>query len=69
MVAPMANSLHCDDGEVARIAHELATKYGYDAIAFAQARADRATAIGDELAHDIWERVLAAVSTLNAYRF
>jgi hypothetical protein len=65
----MANPGHCSDDEVMRIAHDLATKYGYDAIAFAKDRAERATAIGDALAHDIWERVLAAVSVLKAHQF
>ncbi len=65
----MADLVPCNDEEVARIAHDLATKYGYDAIAFAQARSERAAAIGDELAHDIWERVLAAVSTLKTHQF
>jgi hypothetical protein len=65
----MVNPAHCSDDEVMRIAHDLATKHGYDAIAFAQDRAERATAIGDELARDIWERVLAAVSVLKAHQF
>ena len=65
----MADSLHCDDGEVSRIAQDLATKYGYDAVAFAQARAARASEIGDQVARDIWEKVLAAVSTLKTHQF
>lgn len=65
----MADCFHCDDGEVSRIAQDLATKYGYDAIAFAKARAERANEIGDQVAHDIWEKVLAAVSTLKAHQF
>lgn len=59
----------CSDEEVARIAHDLATKYGYDAIVFAQDRAECAHAVGDELAHDIWEKVLAAVNSLKAHEF
>lgn len=65
----MADGLHCDDGEVSRIAQELATKYGYDAVGFAKARAARARDIGDEVAHDIWQKVLAAVAALKAHQF
>jgi len=65
----MAESFHCDDGEVSRIAQDLATKYGYDAVALAKARSERAREIGDELAHGIWEKVLAAVTTLKTHQF
>jgi hypothetical protein len=65
----MADGLHCDDGEVSRIAQDLATKYGYDAVGFAQARAARARDIGDQVAHDIWEKVLAAVNALKTHQF
>jgi len=59
----------CDDAEVSRIAQDLATKYGYDAIALAQARHERAREIGDELAQEIWGKVIAAVSALKAHQF
>ncbi len=65
----MVEGLPCDDAEVSRIAQDLVQKYGYDAVGFATARADRATEIGDKLAHDIWQKVLAVVSTLKAHAF
>ena len=65
----MVERLHCDDGEVSRIAQDLAQKYGYDAVAYAKGRAERATEIGDQVAHDIWEKVLAVVSTLKTHQF
>lgn len=55
-----------DDGEVQRIAHELSLKYGFEAVSLAQSRAERAQEIGDEIALAIWEKVLAAMSPLNA---
>jgi hypothetical protein len=60
---------HCDDGEVARIAQDLATKYGYDALALAKARQERAREIGDDLAQEIWGKVIAAVTALKAHQF
>ena len=65
----MTNHTPYDDGEVSRIAQDLATKYGYDAVALAKARAERAREIGDELAHDIWESVVAAVTALKTHQF
>ena len=55
-----------DDGEVQRIAHELSLKYGFEAMSLAQSRAERAQQIGDEIALAIWEKVLAAMSSLSA---
>lgn len=57
----------CDDGEVQRIARDLSAKYGRDAVAFAKSRAERASEIGDELAHGIWEKVLHAVTGLTPH--
>jgi len=52
--------------EAARIAHDLAAKYGHDAIAFIHARAARASEVGDELAYGSWQTVLAAAQDLFA---
>lgn len=52
--------------ETLRIARDLAAKYGHDAIAFIEARAARAGEIGDELAYDSWQSVLAAAQELLA---
>lgn len=67
--SPLRDGSHCDDGEVSRIAQDLATKYGYDAITLAKARAERAREIGDEVAQEIWEKVIAAVTALKAHQF
>jgi hypothetical protein len=53
-----------DDCEVQRIAHELSLKYGFEAMSLAQSRAERAQAIGDEIALAIWGQVLAAMKPL-----
>jgi len=68
MDAPMSGT-PCDDEEVSRIAQDLATKYGYDAIPLAKARHERAREIGDELAQEIWAKVIAAVTALKAHQF
>ena len=65
----MIQDTNYDDGEVSRIAQDLATKYGYEAVALAKARSERAREVGDHLAHGIWEKVLAAVSALKAHQF
>ncbi len=66
-IAPVATL--CDESEVLRIAEELAAKYGRDAVAFATARAARANAIGDALAHGIWTRVLAMLAEVKTSHF
>lgn len=53
-----------DDREARRIAEDLAGKYDRDALAYVAARADRAVEIGDEIAHAIWRKVLAATAEL-----
>jgi hypothetical protein len=63
----MAETPSCDDGEVSRIARDLSAKYGPDAIAFATSRAERAAEIGDQLACDIWQKVLRTVSGLTPH--
>lgn len=50
--------------DAARIARTLTEKYGADALAFAQQRAERAAAIGDELALAAWRSVIAATQSL-----
>jgi hypothetical protein len=50
--------------ETARIAENLAAKYGRSAVDFAGARAQRAHAVGDELAHAAWQAVQEATSEL-----
>lgn len=50
--------------ETARIAENLAAKYGRSAVDFATARAQRANEVGDELAHAAWHAVLDATSEL-----
>jgi hypothetical protein len=63
------NTALCNDGEVQRIARDLSTKYGLDAVSLARSRAERAIAIGDELAHGIWEEVLSAMRDMKPYQF
>ena len=53
-----------DIGEARRIAEDLIGKYGAGAIDHVLARAERAVDIGDEVAHAIWRRILAATSEL-----
>lgn len=65
----MTNRFYDEDGEVSRIAQDLATKYGYEAVALAKARSERAREVGDHLAEDIWEKVLAAVTGLKTHQF
>ena len=50
--------------DAAQIARTLTEKYGSDALAFAQDRAQRAVEIGDELALDAWRAVIAATQAL-----
>jgi len=65
----MAATTPCDNGEVLRIAEDLAAKYGVEAVAYAKGRAERAREIGDELALGIWEKVLAAITALSTHPF
>ena len=53
-----------DATDAARIARGLTEKYGADALAFAQDRAQRAVEIGDELALDAWRAVIEATRAL-----
>jgi hypothetical protein len=53
-----------DDREARRIAEDLTGKYGGDAFDYVLARAERAVEIGDEIAHAIWRKVLAATAEL-----
>ncbi|HUZ73587.1 MAG TPA: hypothetical protein VMU87_11425 [Stellaceae bacterium] len=46
-----------DEDEAHRIAATLAAKYGADALAFVQARAQRALEVGDDLAYSAWRAV------------
>ena|SRR5579862_8644781 len=55
-----------DDEETARIAENLAAKYGRAAAGFAAARAERAHEVGDELAHAAWRAVFDATGELLA---
>lgn len=50
--------------ETARIAENLAAKYGRAAVDFASARAQRANEVGDELAHAAWHAIRDATSEL-----
>lgn len=50
--------------DAARIARGLAEKYGADALALAQSRAQRAAEIDDALALEAWGRVIAALQAL-----
>ncbi len=50
--------------ETARIAENLAAKYGRSAVDFAGARARRAREVDDELAHAAWQAVREATSEL-----
>ena len=52
-----------EHGEAARIAGELADKYGAEAIAHVHARAERAQAVGDDLAYGAWRSVLEATKS------
>ena len=52
------------DEETARIAENLAAKYGRSAVDFAGARAQRAREVDDELAHAAWQAVREATSEL-----
>jgi hypothetical protein len=54
--------------EAERIAAELAEKYGDDALDFVRSRADRAKAVGDELAYQAWRSVMAATRALLAQK-
>jgi hypothetical protein len=54
--------------EADRIAAELAAKYGDDAIEFVLSRAERAQAVGDELAYDAWQAVLEATEALLGHK-
>jgi hypothetical protein len=47
-----------------QIARQLIEKYGIDALAFAEDRAQRAREIGDEFALDAWRDVIAATRLL-----
>ena len=53
-----------DAEETARIAENLAAKYGRAAVDFASARAQRANEVGDELALAAWHAVRDATSEL-----
>ena len=53
-----------DAPDAARIARGLTEKYGADALAFAQDRAQRAMEIGDEVALDAWRAVIEATRAL-----
>lgn len=53
-----------DDEETARIAENLAAKYGRSAVDFAGARAQRAREVDDELALAAWQAVRDATSEL-----
>lgn len=53
-----------DDSDARRIAEDLAGKYGGDALRYVVARAERAVEIGDEVAQEIWRKVLAATAEL-----
>jgi hypothetical protein len=63
------NPALCDNGEVRRIARDLSAKYGLDAMGLARSRAERAIAVGDELAYGIWEEVLSAMRDMKPYQF
>ncbi len=58
----------CGDGEVLRIAQDLAAKYGTDTAAYVKGRADRASEVGDDLAYGIWKQVLAVLNAFEAHR-
>jgi hypothetical protein len=49
--------------EAERIAGDLADKYGVEALAYVRARAERASAVGDDLAYDAWRIVLEATKS------
>lgn len=53
-----------DDEEAARIAEELAAKYGSEALDYVRDRAERAHSVGDELAFGAWQTVLGATAEL-----
>lgn len=59
MTMPLLN-----EEEAYRIAEELAAKYGADALAFARDRAACAVEVGDDLAYDAWQSIIAAARTL-----
>ncbi|HZB91968.1 MAG TPA: hypothetical protein VE397_11030 [Stellaceae bacterium] len=50
--------------DAAQIARQLTEKYGVDALALAEARAERASEIGDMLALEAWQAVIAATQRL-----
>jgi hypothetical protein len=50
--------------EAAEFARVLTQKYGVDALAYAQDRAQRAVDVGDALALDAWYDVIAATRRL-----
>jgi hypothetical protein len=60
----MMGSTLLDQAEAARIAGELAAKYGADALDHARARAECAQSVGDELAFGAWQSVLDATERL-----
>jgi hypothetical protein len=49
--------------EADRIAGELADKYGAEALTYVLARAERAHAVGDDLAYGAWRSVLEATKS------
>ncbi len=54
----------CEAPDAAQIARQLTEKYGIDALAFAQERAQRAIEIGDEFALRAWRDVITATRSL-----
>ncbi len=60
----MMESTLLDQAEAARIAGELAAKYGADALDHARSRAECAQSVGDELAFGAWQSVLDATARL-----
>jgi hypothetical protein len=52
-----------ESDEADRIAGELADKYGADALAYVEARAERAHAVGDDLAYGAGRSVLEATKS------
>lgn len=58
------SSVMLEAPDAARIARGLTEKYGTDALALAQDRAQRAVEVGDELALEAWQAVIEAMRTL-----
>jgi hypothetical protein len=50
--------------DAVQIARQLTEKYGIDALAFAEDRAQRAREVGDQFALDAWRDVIAATRRL-----